>query len=63
MQVLRFEFQKFRILEILNFHPCTLIWLNLTLCILMDFPIHINTVSMGLPIVLFKGSQVEFSML
>ena len=23
MQVLRFNFQKFRILEILNFHPCT----------------------------------------
>ena len=22
LQVLRFEFQKFRILEILNFHPC-----------------------------------------
>ena len=24
MQVLQFEFLKFRILEILNFHPCTL---------------------------------------
>ena len=23
LQVLRLEFQKFRILEILNFHPCT----------------------------------------
>ena len=23
LQVLRFDFQKFRILEILNFHPCT----------------------------------------
>ena len=22
VQVLRFDFQKFRILEILNFHPC-----------------------------------------
>ena len=22
LQVLRFDFQKFRILEILNFHPC-----------------------------------------
>ena len=22
LQVLKFEFQKFRILEILNFHPC-----------------------------------------
>ena len=32
----------------------------LTLCILMDFPIHIDTISMGLPIVHFKGSQVEF---
>ena len=33
----------------------------LTLCILMDFPIHIDTISMGLPIVQFKGSHVEFS--
>ena len=29
----------------------------------MDFPIHIDTISMGLPIVYFKGSQVEFSKL
>ena len=35
--------------------------ISLTLCILMDFPIHIDTISMGLPIVRFKGSQVEFS--
>ena len=28
----------------------------------MDFPIHIGTVSMGLPIVHFKESQVEFSL-
>ena len=34
---------------------------SLTLRILMDFPIHIDTISMGLPIVYFKGSQVEFS--
>ena len=27
----------------------------------MDFPIHSDTLSMGLPIVHFKGSQVEFS--
>ena len=27
----------------------------------MDFPIHIDTTSMVLPIVYFKGSQVEFS--
>ena len=33
----------------------------LTLRILMDFPIHIDTISMGLSIVYFKGSQVEFS--
>ena len=32
-------------------------------CILMDFPIPIDTLSMGLPIVYFKGSQVEFSKL
>ena len=34
---------------------------SLTLYILMDFPIHMDTISMGLPIVYFKGSQVEFS--
>ena len=28
-----------------------------TLCILVDFPIHIVTISMGLPIVYFKGSE------
>ena len=27
----------------------------------MDFPIHIDTINMGLPIVYLKGSQVEFS--
>ena len=26
----------------------------------MDCPIHIDTMSVGLPIVYFKGSQVEF---
>ena len=31
----------------------------LTLCILMDFPIHIDTISTGLSIVYFKGSQVK----
>ena len=33
----------------------------LTLCILMGFPKHIDTISMGLPIEYFKESQVEFS--
>ena len=37
--------------------------ISLTLCILIDFPIPIDTVSMGLSIVHFKGSQVEFSKL
>ena len=32
-----------------------------TLCTLMDFPIHIDTTSMGLPIVYFKGAHFEFS--
>ena len=32
----------------------------LTLSILMVFPIHIDTKTMGLPIVYLKGSQVEF---
>ena len=29
----------------------------------MDFPIHIDTISMGMSIVYFKGSLVEFSKL
>ena len=29
----------------------------------MDFPINIDTISMGQPIVYFKGSQVDFSKL
>ena len=33
----------------------------LTLCILMDFPIQIDTTSMGLSILHFKRSLVEFS--
>ena len=34
---------------------------RLTLCILMDFPIHINAKYLGLPILYFKGLQVEVS--
>ena len=34
---------------------------ELTLCNLMDFPIHINLIRMRLPIVYFKWSQVEIS--
>ena len=37
--------------------------LLLILCILMDFSIYIDTISMGLPIVYLKGSQVEISKL
>ena len=33
----------------------------LTVSILVDFPIHIDKINMGLPIVFFKGSQVKFS--
>ena len=33
----------------------------LTLCILMDVPIHIDPISRGLPILYFKGLQVELS--
>ena len=33
----------------------------LTLFILMDFPLHIDTISMDLSILHFKGSQVELS--
>ena len=36
---------------------------SLTQCILMDFPIYIDTISMELPIVHFKGLQVEYSKL
>ena len=34
--------------------------MSLTLCILMDFPKHIDTINMGLPILYFKGSQVDY---
>ena len=33
----------------------------LTLCILMEFPIHKDTISMGLPSLYLKGSQVDVS--
>ena len=33
------------------------------LCILFDFPIHMDTISLGLPIVYVKGSHVKFSKL
>ena len=32
----------------------------LFLCILMGLPIHIDTICLGLPIVYFKRSQIEF---
>ena len=35
----------------------------LTLCILMDLSIHIDTISMGPAILYVKGSQVESSKL
>ena len=34
---------------------------SLTPCILMDFPIQINGIGMGLSIIYFMGSQVEMS--
>ena len=36
---------------------------KLTLCIPMDFPMHIDALSMRLPILYFKGSQLEISKL
>ena len=36
---------------------------RLTPCRLMDFPVLIDAISMGLPILYFKGSQVEVSKL
>ena len=41
--------------------PCTLHLVNPFY--FMDFPIHIDTISMGMHIVYFKGSLVEFSKL
>ena len=38
-----------------------LITISFTLYILMDFPIHIDTIGMGLLIMYLKGSQVELS--
>ena len=36
-------------------------YLILMLCFLVDFTVHIDTIRIGLAIVYFKGSQVEFS--
>ena len=36
---------------------------SLTLFILMDFPMHVDRISMELPILYFKGSRVEVSKL
>ena len=38
-------------------------WISSTFCILMDVPIYIDIISMGLPIVYFMGSNVDFSKL
>ena len=47
-----------------GFHSCLTVLrvINLlsTLCILMGFLIYIDTISMGLPIVYFKGTRVNF---
>ena len=48
-------------LNIFLTHPNPSVHHALTHCILMDFPIHINTISMGLHILRFKGSQVADS--
>ena len=34
---------------------------SLSLCILMDYPIQIHTMRMGLSITYFKGLQIEIS--
>ena len=51
LQVLRFDFQKFRILEILNFHPC----IKHTLLLIRNGSLQniIFTFSVN-PVVLFK---------
>ena len=51
----------FIIFELLNSTQSTVILL-LTLFILMDFCMHVDKISMELPILHFKGSQVDFSM-
>ena len=57
-------FLFYNIFKILTFRrrPKALVWSKgLTLCSLIDFPLHIDTKSTGLSIVYFNGSQVEFS--
>ena len=36
---------------------CNYSFILLTLCLLMDFPMHMDTISMELPIVYFKGHR------
>ena len=50
--------------ETLPYSKCFIVFLlPLTLCFLMDFPVHIDTIIIRLSIAYFKGSWVEFSKL
>ena len=51
------------VLVVIFLHPGYGLGPILTFCILIDFPIHIDTISMGLSILYFKGPQVEVSIL
>ena len=70
LQVLIFEFLKFRIFEVLTFHPCFTVYTHLgkgklvhcpvehlTLCILMEFSIKYFKVKSGCFVVYIEGAQ------
>ena len=53
LQVLRFDFKKFRILEIFNFHPC--------IYSLMDSSIQIDTINLGLHKKYFRSHDFQIT--
>ena len=60
-----FDGRKITVCNVRILNHCKFMCLHsqeiLTLCILMDFPIQIHRIRMGLFIIYFKGSQVEYS--
>ena len=58
-QIISYLVDKYLVLKL--YHKNSNIEYLTLLGILMDFPIHIETISMGLSFVYFKGTQVECS--
>ena len=60
LQIIHMKFQALKSRDnTCNLLPVAVFIRPLTLSILMDFSIHIDSISMELPILYFKGSQVK----